>query len=610
MKNMSAEERTIFANKKIRNFSIIAHIDHGKSTLSDRLIEFTQAAPKRNMQEQMLDSLDIEKERGITVKSAAISLIYRSKKKTNGEHLLNLIDTPGHVDFNFEVKRSLGSCEGALLVVDASQGIQAQTLSNFYLALESNLHIIPVINKIDLPHADVEQTKRQLFEEFSFQEEEIICVSAKSGKNIEELLERIVEKIPAPADLGGDPLQALVFDSFYDTFRGVIICVRLFSGILKPGDKTKFFATGKTYVVEELGWLGVQRKKREQLKAGEVGYVILSIKSTTELKMGDTLTHQQHPCASALQGLSEVKAMIFAGVFPTESDKAAEFKVKLEKLALNDASLSYEVDNSAMLGLGFRCGFLGLLHLEITQERLSKEFSVETIITAPSVTYRFYLKNSKMQSINDPEKFPDPSLVERIEEPYIKVLIISPTTYLGSVMELVQMRRGEHGSLNYQKRSRVEAEFFVPLSEFIFDFYDKLKSLTRGYASLDYDFYDYRPAEVVKVDILVNKERVDALSFMVHHEKARQRSVKILKKLRDEIPKHMFLIPLQAAIGAKVIARETISALRKDVTSKCYGGDITRKRKLLEKQKEGKKRMKSVGSVDIPQKAFLSILKS
>ncbi len=602
--------------KYIRNFCIIAHIDHGKSTLSDRILEAANAlGPHAKQVAQVLDSLEIEKERGITVKSAAITFIYRAAD--GNDYLFNLIDTPGHVDFNYEVKRSLASCEGALLVVDASQGVEAQTFANFYLALEEELELIPVINKIDLPAADIPAVCAELVKEFAFTETSILSVSAKTGANIPQLLETIVSTVPPPrqhtteSSAAEVPLRALVFDSFYDIYRGVIICVRIFDGILRKGTDVQFMNSAARYTVEELGWLGLQRSPRPLLHWGEVGYVILALRSVRELQMGDTLTTVAQPASTPLVGYREVKPMIFAGIFPIMSDKFNELKLNIERLSLNDSALTFQPDNSIALGFGFRCGFLGLLHLEIVQERLSREFATEVIVTAPSVSYRVKLKHHQEPIIVDnPAHFPPPVETESIAEPIIKATLIFPSTYLGGVLKLLQERRGVQEALQYQHQERVEMTCFIPLGEFIFDFHDFFKSATRGYGSLDYDFEDYRMADIVRVDILVNKEAVDALSFMAHREKARARSRIILEKLRIEIPRQMFKIPLQAAVGSTILAREDISALRKDVTAKCYGGDITRKRKLLEKQKAGKKKMKAIGSVEIPQKAFLSILKT
>jgi GTP-binding protein LepA len=596
----------------IRNFCIVAHIDHGKSTLSDRLIEITQTVEKRKMQTQILDSLDIERERGITIKAAAVCLHYTAK---NGErYTLNLIDTPGHVDFTYEVSRSLAACEGAILVVDASQGVEAQTLANFYLAFEANLTILPVINKIDLPSADIEATSDQIEKELSLDRKDIVCVSAKQGIGIEELLEKLIEVIPPPPDPTEQQLKGLIFDSFFDVYRGAVICVRIYQGTIKVGDKVKLFFAGKEYTCEEVGLLGVTKIKCESLKTGEVGYVILGIKSVSDVRVGDTMTGVNNPASEALPGYKEVKPMVFAGIFPVETDEYGNLKEAMEKLKLNDSALTYEQDNSIALGFGFRCGFLGLLHMDIVVERLSREFNVPAILTAPSVAYRVTIRGKVGEEekvlCDNPARFPDPAMIIQTEEPFIRAKVITPNEYLGAVFQLVIDKRGIQKNVVYLDAKRIEVEYELPLGEVVFDFYDKLKSLSRGYASLDYELIDLRPADIVKVEVLVKKEPVDALSFLVERGKARERSTVILEKLKDEIPKHMFAIPLQATIGGNIIAREDITAMRKDVTAKCYGGDISRKRKLLEKQKEGKKRMKSIGSVDIPQEAFINILKS
>ncbi len=600
-------------HNRIRNFSIIAHIDHGKSTISDRLLEKTGLMNNRNKKEQALDSLAIERERGITVKSALVSLNYRAQN--GNDYLLNLIDTPGHVDFSYEVSRSLAACEGAILVVDATQGIEAQTIANFYKALEEDLTILPVVNKIDLPAADVPRVSQEITKEFGLDAEDVMAISAKSGIGIDELLEKIVHHIPAPKineeNSPQQNLKALIFDSFFDTFRGVIILVRIFSGKISVGDKVKFFHEQETFVVEELGFLEMEKNQKTTLNFGEVGYVILGIKQLAKVKIGDTLTSSPAPCLQPLQGYQEIKPMVFAGVYPVNTENFNDLKSSLEKLKLNDSSLQFEKENSSALGFGFRCGFLGVLHMEIFQERLSNEFNTSIILTVPSVKYKIYLNHNPQKAIfiDNPDKFPRLNDVFKMEEPFIKANIILPDTYLGNVMKLVQEKRGMQKNLNYLSTNRVELHFEIPLAEIVFDFYDKLKSVTKGYASLDYEIIDYRSADIVKVDILVNKEVVDALSFISHKTKARERSKVVLDKLKDEIPKHMFAIALQAAVGSTIIARETISALRKDVTAKCYGGDISRKRKLLEKQKEGKKKMRSFGKVEIPQQAFISFLK-
>jgi len=592
----------------IRNFSIIAHIDHGKSTLADRILELTGAIDKSKMSEQVLDSMEVEKEHGITVKAHTVSVFYRALD--GNEYTLNLIDTPGHVDFTYEVSRSLGACEGAVLLVDATQGIQAQTLSNFYLALEQNLEIIPVINKIDLPSAHIDMVKEQLEKELGFSGDDIILISAKSGINCRDVLEAIVKRIPAPAGNEDGSLVALVFDSYYDSYRGVVVKVRVFDGSVKAGDRIRFMATGKEYVVEETGLLQLKLLKKEELKAGEVGYIIAGIKSVSEFSVGDTITNAERPAAKPLPGYKPVKQYVFAGIFPVNSDDFADLQEALYKLKLNDAALSFEKWNSAALGMGFKCGFLGLLHLQIIQERLEKEFDLNIITTVPSVEYKIKKTNGEVIFIENATEFPDPVYIEEIEEPFVEARIILPDEYLGTILQLIQERRGVQKNIIYLHTTRVEIVCELPLAEIIYDFYDKLKSLTRGYASFDYEFKEFRKSDIVKLDILVNGEVVDALSQMVHRDKAYQRGRSVCVRLRELIPPHLFQIPIQAAIGGKVIARETIKALRKDVLAKCYGGDITRKRKLLEKQKEGKKRMKAVGSVEIPQEAFIEVLRS
>ena len=599
-------------SKYIRNFCIIAHIDHGKSTLSDRILEFTQTIDKRSLNEQVLDSLDIERERGITVKSATVTIKY--KAKDGQEYLLNLIDTPGHVDFSYEVSRSLAACEGAILIVDASQGIEAQTIANFYLAFESDLTILPVINKIDLPAAEPELVSEQIEKEFALDKADVVKASAKAGIGIEDVLENVIRVIPPPAGKLNTPLKALIFDAYFDQFRGGVIYLRVYDGEIKENDHVLLHFSNLKYHVEELGEIGVgknRRQKKNSLSAGVVGYLILGIKSVSDIKIGDTITHVDNPCKEPLPGYKEIQPMVFAGIFPTSTDDYTDLRSAMEKLKLNDGALSYEKDNSEALGFGFRCGFLGLLHMEIIQERLIREFDMSVILTAPSVQYYVTTKKStEPEIIDNPSKLPDLTIIETVEEPYIKATIISPASFLGNIMNLIQDKRGIQKNIRYLDEKRIEGTFELPLGEIVFDFYDKLKSLTKGYASFEYEVIDYRPTKVAKVEILVSKEPVDAFSFLCHHDKARDRAKTILEKLREEIPKHMFTIPLQAAIGSTIIARETISAMRKDVTAKCYGGDISRKRKLLEKQKEGKKRMKSIGNVEIPQKAFLNILKN
>ena len=564
------------------------------------------------MEAQILDSLEIEKERGITVKSAAVSLNYQAKDGKT--YRFNLIDTPGHVDFTYEVSRSLAACEAALLIIDAAQGVEAQTLANYFLAMEADLSILPVVNKIDLPYVDLEIVKEQIENQLALDAEDVVSVSAKTGLHLDTLLEKIVTSLPPPEGKNDDILKALVFDSFFDTFRGVVICIRVFSGVVRSGDRVKLFFANKEYVVEELGLLGITRTPKDALSSGEVGYAIIGIRSISDVNSGDTLTHSLSPTREPLPGYKEVKPMVFAGIYPVETSEYHELAVAMEKLKLNDAALQYEKEASTALGFGFRCGFLGLLHMEIVQARLSKEFNVEIILTAPSVRYEVALKDKDGKgentvAIDNPSEMPDLSAVESVREPYIKACILSPKTYLGGILQLVQDKRGIQTNIQYLDENRIEGTFEIPLAEIVFDFYDKLKSITKGYASLDYEFLDHRQTDIVKVDILVNKEKVDALSFLVHKEKARVRGKGMVEKLKTEINRHMFQIPLQAAIGSTVIARENISALRKDVTSKCYGGDISRKRKLLEKQKAGKKKMKTIGAVDIPQKAFINVLK-
>ena len=591
----------------IRNFSIIAHIDHGKSTLADRLIEKCRLVNDRNRKDQMLDTMDIERERGITIKSNAITLNYIAK---NGiDYTFNLIDTPGHVDFTYEVSRALSSCDGVILIVDASQGVEAQTIANFYLALENDLEILPVINKIDMPSADIPSTKNQIEKILGLDTEHAVLTSAKQGIGIDELLEKIIDYIPAPKGVDNAPLKALIFDSFYDQYLGAVIKVRIFDGRVKKDDVIKFYATGKEFTVIEVGVFRLDLEKRESLGPGEVGYIVAGIKSVGDTKIGDTVTSAKNPAKEPLQGFKDVKSMVFSGLYPMFGDEYEALREALFKLQLNDASLLFEPDNSYALGFGFRCGYLGLLHMEIVQERLEREFDISLITTAPSVEYKIFMQNGTLLEIDNPVNMPDPGFIEHIEEPYVKASIVTPNDYVGNIMQLVTDSRGIHKNMEYITVDRIQLTYELPLSEIVFNFYDKLKSISRGYASFDYDPIDFRPLEMVKVDILVNGEPVDALSFIVHKDKARTRGKDIIEKLKDIIPKHQFKIPIQAAIGANIIARENISAMRKDVTAKCYGGDISRKRKLLDKQKEGKKRMKLVGSVEIPQEAFLTILK-
>ena len=594
--------------KNIRNFSIIAHIDHGKSTLADRLIQFTGVCNERNFQDQLLDNMDIERERGITIKSNAISLPYRAKD--GNEYMLNLIDTPGHVDFSYEVSRSLASCEGVLLLIDAAQGVQAQTLANLYLAMEHNLEIIPVINKIDLPSADIDRVLEEIDSELGLDPDTHIKCSAKEGTGIEEVMEAVVQRIPPPRGDMSNPLAALIFDAKYDSFRGTIIHCRVFEGSVKAGDIIRFMYNGTTYKVEEVGHFLLIRTKRDELIAGEVGYIIAGVKTVADVRTGDTITLQNKPCLQPLPGFKEVKPVVFASIYPIASDDYQDLADSLEKYKLNDASFIYEKDSSAALGQGFRCGFLGLLHLDIVQERLEREFGLSIILSVPSVRYRFTLKDGEVIYVDNPAHYPDPAEIDKGEEPYIRATMMLPERYLGSVMKLCMEKRGVNSNMNYTGPGRVELSYEMPLAEVIFDFYDRFKSVTQGYGSFDYDIIDYRESNLVLMDILVNGEKVDALSQIVHRERARARALIACDRLKDEIPRQMFKIAIQGAIGGEIIARSTISAFRKDVTAKCYGGDITRKRKLLEKQKAGKKRMKMIGSVSIPQSAFLAVLKS
>lgn len=592
----------------IRNFSIIAHIDHGKSTLADRMIQLAGLTDTRNFRDQILDSMDIERERGITIKSQAITLPYRGRDGKN--YILNLIDTPGHVDFSYEVSRSLASCEGVLLLVDAAQGIQAQTLANLYLAMENDLEIIPVINKIDLPAADVEKVMEQIDAELGLDAFGSIPCSAKEGIGIEEILEAIVTRIPPPRGDSARPLSALIFDAQYDAFRGTVVHCRVFDGTMQAGQTVRFMHNNTTYRIEEVGRFGLNRDKKDRLEAGEVGYLLAGIKTVSDVSVGDTITDERRPCAAPLPGFKEAKPVVFASIYPIASDDYEELAVALEKYKLNDSSFTYQKDSSVALGQGFRCGFLGLLHLDIVQERLEREYDLSIILSVPSVRYRFTLKDGETVFIENPAHYPDPITIARTEEPYIRATMMFPERYLGAVMKLCIDRRGENSSISYPSPDRVELRFDLPLASVIYDFYDNLKSMTQGFGSFDYDIIDYRESSLVLLDILVNGEKVDALSQIVHRVKARERAVLACDRLKDEIPKQMFKIAIQGAIGGEIIARSTISAYRKDVTAKCYGGDITRKRKLLEKQKKGKKRMKMVGSVSIPQSAFVAILKS
>ena len=591
--------------ENIRNFSIIAHIDHGKSTLADRILEETGAITEREKQDQLLDNMDIERERGITIKLNAVQLNYHYK---NEDYLLHLIDTPGHVDFTYEVSRSLAACEGALLVVDAAQGIEAQTLANLYQALDNNLVIIPVINKIDLPNADIDRVKKELMDTIGFDENEILLVSAKTGVGIKELVEAIIERIPAPKGNKNDNLQALIFDSYYDSYRGIVALLRVVNGSIKLGDKIKMMATAAEYSVVELGINNPNEKKVDELLVGEVGFLCASIKNIEDVKVGDTITSAINPASSPLAGYKPMKPMVFCGIYPIESSRYPDLREALEKLKLNDASLQFEPETSQALGFGFRCGFLGLLHMEIIEERIEREFGIELIATSPSVVYEIELTDRTIIEIDSPSKMPERQKIASIKEPYIKTNIFVPSSYIGSIMELCQNKRGNYISMEYLDTTRVNIHYELPLSEIVYDFFDKLKSYTKGYASFDYEMIGYKKSDLVKMDILLNGEMVDAFSLIVHRDFAYNRGRAIVENLRKLIPRQQFEIPIQAVIGTKAIARSDIKAVRKNVLAKCYGGDVSRKRKLLEKQKEGKKRMKMVGSVEVPQEAFLAIL--
>jgi GTP-binding protein LepA len=592
----------------IRNFCIIAHIDHGKSTLADRFIQTCKMVSDREFRDQLLDDMDIERERGITIKSQTICLPY--KARDSREYILNLVDTPGHVDFSYEVSRALASCEGALLLIDAAQGVEAQTLANLYLAMEMDLVIIPVINKIDLPAADPEAVAQQIEEDLGLEPENIRLCSAKTGKGVEDILEAVVNLLPSPKGSPQSPLEAIIFDARYDAFRGTIISTRIFNGTVRPGEIIRFMSNNAVHKVEEVGLFRLTRQPQKMLSAGQVGYIIAGVKNVSETRNGDTITHKDYPCSKPLPGFKEVKPVVFSSIYPISTDDYEDLAVALEKLKLNDASLTFQKDSSTALGFGFRCGFLGLLHLEVVQERLEREFDISLIMTVPTVLYHFYLQDGTKLEIDNPAYFPDPSKIARTEEPYIKAVILFPERYMGPVMNLCMERRGVNNHYHYPAPGRIEFNCEMPLAEVIYDFYDKLKSITQGYGSFDYDLGDYRESDLVKLDILVNGERVDALSQLVHRSKARERALHACERLKEEIPRHMFKIAIQGAIGSTIVARTNIAALRKDVTAKCYGGDITRKRKLLEKQKAGKKRMKTVGNVDIPQQAFLAVLKS
>lgn len=593
--------------QRTRNFSIIAHIDHGKSTLADRLIEMTGVVAQRDMKAQLLDNMDIERERGITIKLQTMKLVYKADDGI--EYYLNLIDTPGHVDFNYEVSRSLAACEGAILVVDAAQGVEAQTLANVYLALEQDLEIVPVINKIDLPSARPDEIKEEIEEIIGIDASYAPLISAKDGINIKDVLEAIVRYVPAPKGDVAEPLKALIFDSYYDSYKGVIAYIRVFEGTVKKGDKIRMMNTKKEFEVLEVGVISPTHNPVDQLSAGDVGYLTASIKDIRSCRVGDTITFAQNPTATPLPGYKKATPMVYCGIYPAEGEKYENVRDALEKLQVNDAALEFEPETSAALGFGFRCGFLGLLHLEIIQERLEREFNLDMITTAPSVVYRVVKLNGEVEMVQNPANLPPAAETDHIEEPIVKADIIVPKDYVGAVMELAQDRRGEMLHMEYLDTNRVVLHYDLPLNEVVYDFFDALKSRTKGYGSFDYEFKEYRTSNLVKLDILINKEQVDALSFIVHESTAYNRGKLMVEKLKGEIPKHQFIIPLQAAIGSKIIARETISAYRKDVLAKCYGGDISRKRKLLEKQKEGKKRMRQVGSVEVPQKAFMSVLK-
>ena len=591
----------------MRNFCIIAHIDHGKSTLADRLLEFTNSISQRDMQDQVLDTMDLERERGITIKLQAVRMTYPARDGQTYE--LNLIDTPGHVDFAYEVSRSLAACEGAILVVDAAQGIEAQTLANLYQAVEAGLTLVPVVNKIDLDAAQPEMVAEEISDVTGIPRDQVIFASAKQGIGTQEILEAVISRVPPPRGDPAAPLRALIFDSHYDTYRGVITYVRVVDGEIVPRTKIRMMNTGKVHEVDEVGWFAPRPRPAEKLTAGEVGYVTAAIKNVIDARVGDTITTAENGAASPLPGYRQVKPMVFAGLFPTDSDRFGDLKEALEKLQLNDGALSFEPENSAALGFGFRCGFLGLLHLEIVQERLEREFELDLITTAPTVEYRVKLKRGGVIEIDNPALMPDPTTIETISEPFVKLSIIVPSNYVGAMMELCQERRGFYKQLEHRPGDRVVLEYEMPLGEIIHDFYDQLKSRSKGYASMDYEMIGFREGDLVKLDVLVAAEPVDALSLVVHRSKAQTQGRKLVEKLKTIIPRQMFMVPLQAAIGGKVVARETISAMRKDVLAKCYGGDITRKRKLLEKQKEGKRRMKRVGSIEIPQEAFMAVLK-
>ena len=593
--------------ENIRNFSIIAHIDHGKSTLADRILEETNSVSKREIKEQMLDNMDIERERGITIKLNTVRLSYHFKGQ---EYMLNLIDTPGHVDFSYEVSRSLAASDGAILVVDATQGVEAQTIANMYLALDNDLTIIPVINKIDLPSANIEKTQKELYETFGFNKDEIILTSAKTGEGIKELVEAIIQRIPSPKGDNTKPLKSLIFDSLYDSYRGVLTLARIFDGKLKVGDEILFMQTNSSYLVTELFVYNPNFKKVDSLESGEVGYVVASVKNLSDVKVGDTITLEKNPCDEALPGYKPMQQVVFTGLYPTETNKYNDLREALLKLKLNDGGFSFEPETSEALGFGFRCGFLGLLHMDVVEERLEREFNLDLIATSPSVIYQVLLTDGTIKEIDSPEKLPEVTKIKTISEPYILTNIYTPSEYIGPLMELCQNKRGNYKTIEYLTPERAILHYELPLSEIVYDFFDKLKSMTKGYASFDYEISGYKASDLLRMDILINGDPVDALCLIVHKDFAYSRGSKIVKSLREIIPRQMFQVPIQASIGTKVIARENISALKKDVLAKCYGGDVSRKRKLLEKQKEGKKRMKMVGSVEVPQEAFLTILKT
>ncbi|PQZ58597.1 MULTISPECIES: elongation factor 4 [Bacillus] len=603
---MNKEERAK-RQSKIRNFSIIAHIDHGKSTLADRILERTNALAQREMKAQLLDSMELERERGITIKLNAVQLTY--KAKDGEEYILHLIDTPGHVDFTYEVSRSLAACEGAILVVDAAQGIEAQTLANVYLALDNNLEILPVINKIDLPSADPERVRQEVEDVIGLDASEAVLASAKAGIGIEDILEQIVEKVPAPTGDSEGPLQCMIFDSLYDPYRGVIAYIRVVNGTVKVGDKVRMMATGKEFEVTEVGVFTPKTTQRDELTVGDVGFLAASIKNVGDTRVGDTITHAKRPAAEPLKGYRKLNPMVFCGLYPIDSARYNDLRDALEKLELNDSALEFEPETSQALGFGFRCGFLGLLHMEIIQERIEREFKIDLITTAPSVIYKVYLTSGEDIIVDNPSNMPDPQSIDRVEEPFVKAAIMVPNDYVGAVMEICQGKRGTFIDMQYLDETRVTLTYEIPLSEIVYDFFDQLKSNTKGYASFDYELIGYKPSKLVKMDILLNNEQVDALSFIVHRDSAYDRGKVIVEKLKKLIPRQQFEVPIQATIGNKVVSRSTIKAMRKNVLAKCYGGDISRKRKLLDKQKEGKKRMKSVGSVEVPQEAFMAVLK-